>query len=131
MEDDQRRIINEDTNQANQMRVQLQYKQQHDTGIALLAVPEVGVTKSQVYNGLFKLWNIYDSGGASWLPQSQARNVRRAIVEVSQKVKNRRGSVIAPREQVATSQWMPDGRQATRGDYRVDVENLRGENLKF
>ena len=54
----------------------------------------------------------------------------RAVVEVSDKVKESR-PVSGPREQVASSQWFADGRQASRADYRVDVENLRGINLNY
>jgi hypothetical protein len=56
--------------------------------------------------------------------------MRRAVVEVSKEVKRRPDPVDGAREQVASSQWFPNGKQAQRADYRVDVENLRGTNLK-
>ena len=128
-EPNQKKIIDDDTNDANQMRVQLQYKHQYDHGIALLATPEIGVTKAQVYNGLWHLWQT--RGNGNWFPSSQDRNMRRAVVEVSQEVKRRPDPVDGAREQVASSQWFPNGKQAQRADYRVDVENLRGTNLKL
>jgi RHS repeat-associated protein len=128
-EPNQKKIIDNDTNDANQMRVQLQYKHQYDHGIALLATPEIGVTKAQVYNGLWHLWQT--RGNGNWFPSSQDRNMRRAVVEVSQEVKRRPDPVDGAREQVASSQWFPNGKQAQRADYRVDVENLRGTNLKL
>ncbi len=122
----QRRRIDGNTQGMNQMRVQLQYRTQHDHGISLIAVPEIGVTKAQVYSGLGSLWLTRGNGG--WFPSSQDKNARRAIIEVSQTIK-RSGSVSGGREQVASSQWFSDGRQAPRADYRVDVENIRGTNL--
>ena len=124
----QKKIIDDDTNDANQMRVQLQYKHQYDHGIALLATPEIGVTKAQVYNGLWHLWQT--RGNGNWFPSSQDQNMRRAVVEVSKEVKRRPDPVDGAREQVASSQWFPNGKQPQRADYRVDVENLRGTNLK-
>jgi hypothetical protein len=126
-EPNQKIIIDDDTNDASQMRVQLQYKHQYDHGIALLANPEIGVTKAQVHNGLWHLWLTRENG--NWFPSSQDRNTRRAIVEVSKVVKNS-PPVDKPREQVASSQWFPNGKQAKIADYRVDVENLRGTNLQ-
>ncbi len=124
----QRNRIASKQDEPNQFRVQLQYKHQYDHGIAIFGVPEVGVTKRQVYDGLYQLW--VTRQGVGWYPLSQDRNLRRGIVEVSEKIKAS-GPVSQGGEQVATSQWLPDGRQVKRGDYRVDAENIRGTNLQY
>jgi hypothetical protein len=123
----ERNIIDNDTQDANQMRVQLQYQNIHDHGIALLAIPETGVTKAQVFKGLEQLYATRRNGG--WFPQQQARNMYRAVVEVSEYV--RASPPVSRGGQIATSQWFSNGRQAARADYRVDLENLRRTNLRF
>ncbi|NET90545.1 MAG: RHS repeat-associated core domain-containing protein [Kamptonema sp. SIO1D9] len=124
----QRKAVLADTDDASQFRVQLQYKKKHTLGIPILAPSEVGVSKAQVYRGLYELWMARRTQG--WYPLSQDRNTRRAIVEVSQGVKNSPPES-RPLWQVASSQWNKDGTQKTKGEYRVDAENIRGTNLQL
>ncbi|MEH2292109.1 RHS repeat domain-containing protein [Nostoc sp.] len=117
-----------DDKDVNQMRVQLQYKEQYDYGIALLNVPEVGVNQPQVFSGLFELWQTRRN--ATWFPLNRYEsNLVGAIVYVSNETKYI-GPTNQGRYQVASGQWDGDGRVVKKGDYRVDVENLRGTNLR-
>jgi RHS repeat-associated protein len=121
--------LEEENNNVHQMRVQLQSTADH--GIALIASPEVGVTHRQVRDGLWNLW-MTRSMLKGWNSRYDEQ-MQTSIVLISKYIKGVRGTS-AGREQVATSQWTTNGKllpfNRRGGDYRVDLENLRGANLR-
>jgi RHS repeat-associated protein len=137
--DDRKSIVDTNTgddnrDNFNQMRVQLQ-KQNDTYGVPLVSSSKTGVTLAQVGTGLFDIWQTAKGGQLSdWFSFNRyEKNLYNAIIDVSKESLDRRnkGGVSAGREQVATSQWLPDGTPVRRGVYRVDVENLRGHNLRY
>ena len=128
---DQRKDIDKDWQMANQMRVQAQTElaKNQDVGIPLFASSKIGVTKAQVAAGLTILWDLRQS--ISFITKKFIPPYQKALGKAWDKVQKRTGSIDGGGEQAATSQWNEKGEEVRRGPYRVDVENIRGKNLRF
>jgi hypothetical protein len=124
-----------DEEEPGRMRVQLQDsvdgKTKHTESVVILEQPPLGrgVTVRQVQAGLLKL---YEKGEqAKWYPNNQLGDLGSAIIKVSEKLNNypAAGGIQGPRTGIATEQWPNNKNKNTT--YRVDVENLRGWNLRY
>lgn len=108
----------------NQMRVQLQQSRAGVTlkthGIPIFGPATPGIGVRQVQAALARLFA--EAQILDWFPNSQLRDLRTAIIRVSQAL-NRYppGGII----------WGGNIEREEFGEFRVDIENLRGHNLRF
>ncbi|MDX2211643.1 MAG: RHS repeat-associated core domain-containing protein [Oculatellaceae cyanobacterium bins.114] len=128
----------------NQMRVQAQDAPGNTLGVPMYNVPEVGVTLSQVYQGVGILWQQRDAI-SGWLPRSYDTAFIKGmayVTQAAQDIQENGGTSGRGGEQLATYQWDRNDEKGNRakaargslrfGDrkyYRIDFENLRGRNL--
>ncbi|MFZ1084498.1 MAG: RHS repeat-associated core domain-containing protein [Terracidiphilus sp.] len=107
-----------------QMRIQLQ----KGTTVTVVGTPVLqaddppGVTKAQVWAGLAALWGLGGSGQTGF-PKSLQRDLRSAIIEVSQCVGRQTGTL---QGKYTVCQAYVTGDQS---GWRIDLENLYGFNL--
>jgi RHS repeat-associated protein len=120
--------LKEKNNNIPQMRVQFQEGQVKDLGIAIIGIPEIGVTKYQVYNGLFGLVTIAPTQATwySWTNKKLRTAFGSGIRNVSRDIKNYNGGSLPAKYQF-TSQWDNKGQEQISGLYRVDCEQIRGD----
>jgi RHS repeat-associated protein len=110
----------------NQMRVQLQTGKQ-TFGLVASATPATGVTSVQVQQRLRDLY--YSRGALNWYPSRLDSNLFSAIIRMSKAI-NRfvLGGGVYLGENVAREKFV-DPKTGQR--FRLDLENLRGHNLRF
>jgi RHS repeat-associated protein len=132
MDEEQRQDIDKDRQNANQMRVQAQTELEEgaDVGIALFGNSKIGVTKAQVAAGLTSLWDL-----RSTIPfmRKKYMSAFQESLGLAWKDTQRASNVSGAREQVANREWDKNGnivKKPAKGPNRVDVENLRGTNLR-
>jgi RHS repeat-associated protein len=122
------------SDEPNQMRLQLQDGPGNTFGIPIENIPEVGVTVGQVGEAVMGMW-AYRRSLAKWFPQEHDTALIKAMAGVTKKAKESYPlGVFQGSSQVYSRQWNqndPKGnRPVPRGYYRVDFENLRGHNLR-
>ena len=93
----------------------------HTLGLPIFGPQNPGVPVRAVQAQLSVLWTTANSSAIGWFPGSLARDLRSAIIDVS----------------MSLNRWPPAGvsrggniERSEFGDFRVDVENLRGHNLR-
>ncbi len=89
----------------------------------LIADDPPGVTKAQARAGLLGLWGLAGSGQTQF-PKSLQRDLRSAIIDISQCVGRQTGT--APGKYTVCQAYVT----GDQGDWRVDLENLNGINLR-
>jgi RHS repeat-associated protein len=125
--------LKKEDNDVPQMRVQFQEGIIHDFGIGIIGIPEIGVTKAQVFAGL---WGLVTAGPTvatwySWNNENLKSAFGRGIADVSNQIKKYNGDPLPGKYQF-TSQWDNKGKPQKKGQYRVDCEQIRGDkNLKI
>jgi hypothetical protein len=105
----------------NVMRLQLQTGKKTPFGPPIVNSEQPGVTKSQVWAGLTAL-NAETAATNPGLAKS--KEFQSAIIDMSKKVKNVQGGVTGGRN-VLRTEFQYQGRT-----YRIDLENLYGQNLR-
>lgn len=109
-----------------QMRIQLQ----KGTTVTIEGTPvlmaddPLGVTTANVYAGLLNLWGLVQSGQTDFPKNKLQRDLRSAIVEISECVKRQSGTL---------SGWYQVCQAYVTGDqngWRIDLENVYGVNLR-
>jgi len=127
-----------------QMRVQLQKGHSETYAIAAINTPEKGVTVKQMYKATTQLWYDYKNKEFDWLSQRYETAFIKGLANTTRRIKryHREGGVERIGT-VGTYQWLkndPKGKKARhgvnlqslrgfRGDYRVDLENLRNSEV--
>ena len=114
------------------MRVQFQEGTINDLGIAIVGIPEIGVTKIQVFSGLMGLVTLGPTVATwySWGDGNLKSAFGRGIANVSNQIKNYNGASLPGKYQF-TYQWDKKGKDQKKGQYRIDCEQIRGDkNLK-
>jgi RHS repeat-associated protein len=125
----------DDPRRMNQMRVQLQNRQGATHAEPSYNVPEIGVTVSQIGESLWTLWITRKE--ANWFPSSHETAMIKGMSSITKTAERARqsGGVAGVNTQIESFQWMsndPKGnKRVSRGDYRVELENLRGHNLRY
>ncbi len=113
------------SNRVNTMRVQLQQGHEHNYSISIEAMSDQGVTTRQVRDGLEELYN-----GAStleWFPFNKLQAwMRRSIIVLSQELK--RFPPNGVREE--NRNILRKEEKYNRKEYRIDIENMKGWNLR-
>jgi RHS repeat-associated protein len=125
---------NED-NEANAMRVQLQespYPSNGTTlnthGVARMNSSRIGVTVLQMRDALNEIYNDIRNGDVNWFPYNALENwYFTATIEISQKLGEVKesGGVTGLQRSFITRSVIHN-----RKEYRIDVDNLRGHNLR-
>jgi RHS repeat-associated protein len=118
-----------------EMRLQLQDTTGNTFGIPIVNTKEVGVTVSQVGQAVLGLWQ-YRRTLASWFPGSHDTALIKGMAGVTKTAKGLPPvGVFQGSTQLYSFQWNRDDpkglRPVKRGYYRVEIENLRGHNLRF
>lgn len=107
----------------NRMRVQLQQGSTHTTGIPSVATPNPGVSVNQVRGTLNQL---YLGRSRAWFPKELDKWMYQSIVSISIKLGR-----IPPLGVRTTGRDILREQTFLKGkSYRIDVENLRGHNLR-
>jgi RHS repeat-associated protein len=119
------RNLTSNESEPNQMRVQLQLGSEKTYGIPISAPQDPGVATRQVRDSLQELYNNYPKQ-TPWFPQSLDGKLRCAIIDISQELKRFPPSGVTQGGNIVRSEFA--GEKGKK--YRVDVENLRGHNLR-
>jgi RHS repeat-associated protein len=113
-----------DQQEPNQMRVQIQRYEGEDYSVVAIAPQNIGVSALQIRTGMEAMYNSL-SVGAPWIPPNKYGDVYSAIVRMSERLKGfiagggvTQGGTVA---QVMIQQ----------PNFRLDLENLRGHNLRY
>ena len=112
----------------NRMRVQLQDDKpaalEHTWGLVAVNTPEFGVTTLQIRTLLADLYAGYKVA-APWFPSRLEKQLIQAIVLLSQSLKRFPPVGVAMGGNIDREKWLDRG-----VEYRVDIENERGLNLR-
>jgi len=109
-----------------QMRVQLQRDNTHTTAIALQAPASRGVSTEQVRRAMESLWRQAEANTFDWFPSHAMKpQFATAIVDLSTELKRYPTLGVHIGGNILRSEWTH-----RRRTYRIDIENLRGHNLR-
>jgi hypothetical protein len=109
-----------------QMRVQLQRDNTHTTAIALQAPASRGVSTEQVRRAMEILWRQAEANTFDWFPfHAMKPQFATAIVDLSTELKRYPTLGVHIGGNILRSEWTH-----RRRTYRIDIENLRGHNLR-
>lgn len=107
----------------NQMRVQLQQGSNHTISKVAHATPNPGVTANHLRAKLKQLFLAKDEGG--WFPGELESWMYRSIVSLSIKIGKIPPHGVIQGGTILTQQLTHRGK-----NFRIDIENLRGHNLR-
>jgi len=107
----------------NQMRVQLQQGSSHTNSKVAFALPRWGVSKNHLRARLKHLY--YDRHVGGWFPSTMDKWMFDSIVKLSKKIGKVPSSGVSEGGTILTEQTT-----YKKKNYRIDIENLRGTNLR-
>ncbi len=108
-----------------QMRIQLQEGFVHTFSIPIHAPAPVGVSTFQVRTTMQTLYSTYKVA-APWYPTNLEPNLVSAIIDISKYISNFPPLGTRTNATIRTVQWTD-----RRRNFRLDLENLRGWNLRI
>lgn len=113
----------------NRMRLQLQDDTMirgHTYGILRDAPANPGVRRVDIWNALGQLYNTVHAGGVPWFPANQLmQHLLTAIIQVSKAIHKYPPNGVSGSRNIERATFISKGIE-----YRVDLENLRGTNLR-
>jgi len=138
-------VSNPNDDAMNQMTVQVENSPGKTLGIPITNVPEIGVTVGQVFQAVGAIWQQRESF-TNWLSRDYDTALIKGmafVTKIATKTQEGGGTDATGGQQLATYQWdrgdykgvrattsQGSMRPSDRKYYRVDFENVRGNNLR-